>query len=407
MGIAPAVHVEGRIAAENILHIVLLPTHSGSLASSRSLPLLWMMGFCTRIVCYHIYYSFIFGIENNMVTDMDAGRYYAADDRYDNGMKYRRCGKSGIMLPELSLGMWHNFGSADRFDNMRSIAHYAFDHGITHFDLADNYGPVPGSAEENFGRLMKSSFAPYRDELFVSTKAGHDMWPGPYGTWNSRKHLIAGLDQSLKRMNLEYVDLFYSHRYDPQTPIEETLHALIDIVHSGKALYVGLSKYPKEQAIFAYGYLESNGVHCLTYQGRYNMLATEVDESGIIDDAAARDVGFVAFSPLAQGLLTDKYLNGIPEDSRVARGGFLKREQLTEGLLDVVARLNKVALDRGESLADMALAWILADSNITSVIVGASSVDQLGDNLQCLYSAPFSDEEINEIDSILKMLKQY
>lgn len=334
-------------------------------------------------------------------------RYVAAVDRYENGMKYRRCGESGVMLPELSLGMWHNFGSVDRFETVRAMAHYAFDHGINHFDLADNYGPVPGSAEENMGRLMKTSFAPHRDELFISTKAGHDMWPGPYGSWNSRKHLIAGLDQSLKRMNLDYVDVFYSHRYDPETPLDETLQTLVDIVRSGKALYVGISKYPKEQALYAYEFLENNNVHCLTYQGRFNMLTTDVDESGIIDDAAANGVGFVAFSPLAQGLLTDKYLHGIPSDSRIAKGGFLKKEQLTDEVVDVIARLNQIAICRGESLADMALAWLLADRNVTSVIVGASSVEQLGDSLQCLYSAPFSDEEISEIEFILRPLKTH
>ena len=329
----------------------------------------------------------------------------AAVDRYDSGMKYRRCGDSGVMLPELSLGLWHNFGSVDRYDNMKSVAHYAFDHGIVHFDLADNYGPVPGSAEENFGRLMRDSFAPHRDELFISTKAGHDMWCGPYGSWNSRKHLMSGLDQSLRRMGLDYVDVFYSHRYDPETPIEETLQALVDIVRSGKALYVGLSKYPKHQAMFAYDYLARRDVHCLVYQGRYNMLTTAVDDDGIIDDAAAAGVGFAAFSPLAQGLLTDKYLHGIPADSRVARGGFLKKEQLVPEVISVVSELNRIALDRGESLADMALAWLLADRNVTTVIMGASSVEQLGDNLQCLYSAPFSDEEIARIEGVLKLLK--
>lgn len=333
---------------------------------------------------------------------MDNTLYKADDNRYNNRMKYRRCGDSGILLPEISLGMWHNFGSVDNYDNCRKIAHYAFDNGITYFDLANNYGPVPGSAEETMGKLIKTSFAPYRDELIISTKAGHDMWPGPYGTWGSRKHLISSLDQSLKRMNLDYVDIFYSHRYDPETPIEETLQALVDIVKSGKALYAGISKYPKYKAQFAYDYLNQNNVRCLVYQGRYNMLNTDVDDEGIINDAATCGAGFVAFSPLAQGLLTDKYLNGIPANSRVAKGGFLKREQLTPEVLNTVEQLNDLALRRGQTLAEMALAWLLADSNVTSVIVGASSVEQLEDNLKCLDSEPFSDEEINEIEAILK-----
>lgn len=328
---------------------------------------------------------------------------YKADcDRYRNGMKYRRCGESGLLLPEISLGLWHNFGSADNFENCKKILHFAFDHGITHFDLADNYGPVPGSAEENFGRIMQTSFKPYRDEIVVSTKAGHDMWEGPYGSWGSRKHLLSGLDQSLKRLKLDYVDIFYSHRYDPETPIEETLQTLVDIVRSGKALYVGISKYPKYKARFAYDYLRRNNVPCLVYQGKYNMLTTDIDDENIITDAAENGAGFVAFSPLAQGLLTDKYLNGIPENSRIAKGGFLKREQLTPEILYIVEQLNRIALNRGNTLAEMALSWLLADSNVTSVIVGASSTEQLKENLRCLDTAPFSDEDINEIENILK-----
>lgn len=328
--------------------------------------------------------------------------YKADNERYRNGMKYRRCGESGLLLPEISLGLWHNFGSVDNFENCKKILHCAFDHGITYFDLADNYGPVPGSAEETFGRMMQTSFKPYRDEIVVSTKAGHDMWEGPYGSWGSRKHLISGLDQSLKRMKLDYVDIFYSHRYDPETPIEETLQALVDIVRSGKALYIGISKYPKYKAQFAYDYLRQNNVPCLVYQGRYNMLTTEVDDENIITDAAENGAGFVAFSPLAQGLLTDKYLNGIPENSRVAKGGFLKREQITPEILYIVEQLNRIALNRGNTLAEMALAWLLADSNVTSVIIGASSVEQLKENLRCLDVAPFSDEDITEIENILK-----
>ncbi len=332
-------------------------------------------------------------------------RYVAANDRYDNGMKYRRCGESGVLLPELSLGMWHNFGGDTTFESIRTMAHYAFDHGINHFDLANNYGPPPGSAEENMGRLIKSSFSTHRDELFISTKAGHDMWPGPYGTWNSRKHLVASLEQSLKRMNLDYVDVFYSHRYDPLTPVDETLQALADIVKSGKALYAGLSKYPKNEALYAYSFLSRQGVHCLAYQGRYNMLDTKADETGIIDDAAASGVGFVAFSPLAQGLLTDKYLQGVPPGSRMAQGNFLKRERLTPELLNALAGLNHIALCRGESLAGMALAWLLADPNVTTVIIGASSAAQLADSMQCLYSPPFTDEEISKIEAIMKQMK--
>ena len=246
--------------------------------------------------------------------------YSPAPERYDNGMKFRRCGQSGILLPEISLGLWHNFGDMNTFANSQAMAHYAFDRGITHFDLANNYGPSYGSAEETFGMIMKKSFMPYRDELFISTKAGHDMWPGPYGEWGSRKYLMSSLNQSLKRMNLEYVDIFYSHRYDPDTPLEETLQALVDIVRQGKALYVGISKYPKEAAEFAYKYLEERDVHCLLYQGRYNLFNREPEEEGILQQAKGNGTGFIAFSPLAQGLLTNRYLNGIPEDSRMQRG---------------------------------------------------------------------------------------
>lgn len=315
-------------------------------------------------------------------------------------MNYRRCGKSGILLPEISLGLWHNFGSVDRFENCLQMAHYAFDHGITHFDLANNYGPAPGSAEETFGQIMKKSFAPYRDELFISTKAGHDMWEGPYGSWGSRKHLMNSLDQSLKRMNLEYVDIFYSHRYDPDTPLEETLQMLVDMVRQGKALYVGISKYPAEAADFAYRYLKERDVHCLLYQGRYNMFNRE-PETDILQQAKENGTGFIAFSPLAQGLLTNRYLNGIPEDSRIARGGFLKKEQLTDEVLKKIAALNRVAEQRGQTLAEMALAWILKDELVTSVIIGASSVGQLADNLKALANTNFRPEELEAIHAIL------
>lgn len=327
--------------------------------------------------------------------------YKAADDRYDNKMKYRRCGKSGILLPEVSLGLWHNFGDTRPLEISREIACYAFDNGITHFDLANNYGPSYGSAESTFGQLMKKDFAPYRDEMFISTKAGYDMWQGPYGEWGSRKYLMASLDQSLKRMNLEYVDLFYSHRYDPQTPLEETMQALVDIVRSGKALYVGISNYPKEAEEFAYKYLEERDVKCLIYQGKLNMLNQEPLEEGIVDSAYDNGVGFIAFSPLAQGLLTDRYLNGIPAGSRMSEEKFLKSSMLTPNMLEKLTALNDLAMKRGESLASMSLAWILAQKGVTSVLVGASSVGQLANNIKSINSAKFSDEELAMIASIL------
>ncbi|MBQ8239263.1 MAG: aldo/keto reductase [Bacteroides sp.] len=329
--------------------------------------------------------------------------YSPAPDRYENGMKYRRCGKSGILLPEISLGFWHNFGDVDTLSNSMDMAHYAFDHGICHFDLANNYGPSYGSAEETFGLLMKKSFMPYRDELFISSKAGYDMWPGPYGNWGSRKYLMASLHQSLKRMNLEYVDLFYSHRYDPETPLEETLQALVDIVRQGKALYVGISRWPKEAAQVAYDYLAAHDVPCLIYQGCYNLFNREPEEMGVLKQAKENGAGFIVFSPLAQGLLTDRYLNGIPEDSRIAHGGHLKKEALTEKRLQQIKALNEIALRRGQTLAEMALAWILKDDYVTSVIIGSSSVNQLEKNLKALDSAPFSAEELEEMESICKI----
>lgn len=326
--------------------------------------------------------------------------YSPDNNRYDNGMKYRRCGRSGILLPEVSLGLWHNFGDVNTLSNALSMAHYAFDQGITHFDLANNYGPSYGSAEETFGMIMKKSLMPYRDELFISTKAGHDMWPGPYGNWGSRKYLMNSLDQSLKRMNLDYVDIFYSHRYDSETPLEETLQTLVDIVRQGKALYVGISKYPKEAAEFAYRYLEERDVHCLLYQGRYNLFNREPEEQGLLQQAKENGTGFIAFSPLAQGLLTNRYLNGIPEDSRIARGGFLKKEALTNEVLSKIKALDALAAQRGQTLAEMALAWVLKDDMVTSVIVGASSVAQLKDNLQGIKNTTFSAEEIEVINNI-------
>lgn len=327
--------------------------------------------------------------------------YSAAENRYECGMQYRRAGRSGVMLPAISLGLWHNFGDVDTLSLSRKKLHYAFDHGITHFDLANNYGPSYGSAEETFGQIMKSSFAPYRDELFISTKAGHDMWPGPYGNWGSRKHLTASLDQSLKRMNLDYVDVFYSHRYDPDTPLEETLQALVDIVRKGKALYVGLSKYPLDAYLFACRYLKERDVPCLLYQGRYSMLVREPESQGILNAVKENGSGFVAFSPLAQGLLTNRYLNGIPDDSRIARGGFLKKEALTPEVLGKIQALNERAAMRGQSLAEMALAWLLKNETVTSVIVGASSVEQLGDSLKTLNHLSFEEEELHAIEKIL------
>lgn len=311
-------------------------------------------------------------------------KYIADDNRYENGMEYRRCGRSGVMLPKVSLGFWHNFGAVDPYERSREITHYAFDHGITHFDLANNYGPPYGSAEETMGRLMDEDFRKYRDELFISTKAGYDMWPGPYGNWGSRKYLMASLDQSLRRMHLDYVDLFYSHRYDPETPLEETLQALVDIVRSGKALYVGISRWPLEASRFAFQYLKERDVPCLIYQGRLNMLDKEPMESGILELCREHGVGFISFSPLAQGLLTDRYLNGIPEDSRMSKEHFLKKEMLTDALLAQLRQWNEEALSQGMTLAEMALRWILEQQGVTSVLVGASSVKQLQRNLAAL-----------------------
>ena len=310
--------------------------------------------------------------------------YIADKNRYEGVMKYERCGRSGVLLPKVSLGFWHNFGSIDPFERSREITRYAFDHGITHFDLANNYGPVYGSAEETLGRLMDEDFRPYRDELFISTKAGYDMWPGPYGNWGSRKYLMASLDQSLQRMHLDYVDLFYSHRYDPDTPLEETLQALVDIVRQGKALYVGISRWPLEATRFAYQYLKERDVPLLIYQGRLNMLDREPLEEGILDFCVEAGIGFISFSPLAQGLLTDRYLKGIPEDSRMSKGKFLKKEMLTPELLAKLQAFNSEAERQGQTLAERALAWILQQPGVTSVLVGASSTAQLEKNLKCV-----------------------
>lgn len=324
--------------------------------------------------------------------------YKPATDRYDGKMRYRRCGRSGVLLPEISLGLWHNFGAVDPLSRSMDLIHYAFDHGITHFDLANNYGPHYGSAEETWGQAMRRSLHPFRDELFISTKAGYDMWPGPYGNWGSRKYLIASLDQSLKRMELEYVDLFYSHRYDPDTPLEETLQALVDIVRMGKALYVGISRWPKDATEFAIDYLRCHDTPCLIYQGRQNIFDREPERTGILDCIDGEGVGFIGFSPLAQGLLTDRYINAIPDDSRIALGGHLKATSLTSGMMEAIKALNAIAERRGQTLAEMALAWVLADRRVTSVIVGASSVAQLESNLKSISSPPFTDEELAEID---------
>jgi len=317
--------------------------------------------------------------------------YKADAKRYDGTMTYRRCGRSGVLLPKMSLGFWHNFGGVDPFERSREITRYAFDNGITHFDLANNYGPPYGSAEETFGRLMEEDFRPYRDELFISTKAGYDMWPGPYGNWGSRKYLMASLDQSLRRMNLDYVDLFYSHRYDPETPLEETLQALVDVVRQGKALYVGISRWPLEASRFAFRYLREQDVPCLIYQGRLNLLDREPQEEGILQLCQEEGVGFISFSPLAQGLLTDRYLNGIPQDSRMSKGKFLRPDMLTEDVLQKITRWNEVAASRGETLAEMALGWILHQQGVTSVLVGASSTAQLEKNLRSVNAAPFEE----------------
>ena len=326
--------------------------------------------------------------------------FIPSPSRYQR-MVYRRCGNSGIKLPVLSLGLWHNFGDITPFEQQQAILRAAFDAGITHFDLANNYGPSYGSAEETFGQIMRKSFSPFRDEMFISSKAGHDMWPGPYGEWGSRKYLIASLDQSLGRMNLDYVDLFYSHRFDPNTPLEETLQALVDIVKAGKALYIGISKYPPEAASFAYKYLKDRDVPCLIYQGRYNILNREPKTDGILEQAKGNGVGFISFSPLAQGLLSGRYLDGIPSDSRMAREYSLKSSTLTPELHSALVKLNEVAASRGQSLAQMALSWCLKDDLVTSVIVGASRVEQLEDDFKALKNTSFAPEELSEIDEIV------
>lgn len=326
--------------------------------------------------------------------------YLPSPARYDS-MTYNRCGRSGLRLPAISLGLWHNFGGVDTSENGRQIIHHAFDAGITHFDLANNYGPPPGSAEETFGRMLATDLSAYRDELIISTKAGYYMWPGPYGEWGSRKYLVSSLDQSLKRMGLGYVDIFYSHRPDPDTPLEETMMALDQLVRQGKALYIGLSNYSATRTEEAIAILRQLGTPCLIHQPRYSMLDRWV-EGGLLDVLDTHGVGCIAFSPLEQGLLTDRYLHGIPADSRAAKPtGFLKKEQVNEETIHKVRRLHEVATSRGQSLAQMAIAWLLKDPRVTSVLIGASSTQQLANNLKALDNTYFSEQELGDIDNIL------
>lgn len=311
-------------------------------------------------------------------------KYLADAHRYKNGMQYERCGRSGVLLPKVSLGMWHNFGSVDPYERSRAIVRYAFDNGITHLDLANNYGPAPGSAEETLGRIMDDDMRPYRDELFISTKAGYGMWEGPYGDWGSRKYLMSSLDQSLRRMHLDYVDLFYSHRYDPNTPLDETLQALVDIVRAGKALYVGISNWPLEALRYGIEYLKQHDTPLLIYQGKLNRLYRAPIEEGILQLCHESGVGFIAFSPLEQGLLTDRYLKGIPAGSRMSKGIFLREEMLTPELLEKIRKWNDEAAKEGKTLAAKSLQWILEQQGVTSVLVGASSVEQLERNLAAI-----------------------
>ena len=327
--------------------------------------------------------------------------YNAEETRYDK-MHYNRCGASGLLLPAVSLGLWHNFGSNGNFDNMTAMCQTAFDNGITHFDLANNYGPVYGAAEENFGRILKKSLGIYRDELVISTKAGYDMWPGPYGNWGSKKYLVASLNQSLTRMGLDYVDIYYHHRPDPDTPLEETAGALDGIVRSGKALYVGISNYNKEQTIAIAELFRKMGTPFIINQRNYSMFNRDIEKDGLKDYAAQNGIGIITFCPLAQGLLTDRYINGIPSDSRIKTDGrFLTENAVNEATLRKIVALNAIAKERGQSLAQMALAWILRDGDITSVLIGASRPSQIIDNVGMLNNTHFSDKERRRIDEIL------
>lgn len=327
--------------------------------------------------------------------------YQPDSNRYQKKMQYRKCGNSGIKLSALSLGLWHNFGDVDVVDNCKAILKTAFDNGITHFDLANNYGPPPGSAETNFGKILKEEFSGYRDEMIISSKAGYYMWPGPYGEWGSKKNLVASMDQSLKRMQLDYVDIFYHHRPDPDTPLEETMATLDLFVRQGKALYVGVSNYPADQAAKAFEILKQLGTPCLIHQPKYSMFERWV-EGGLLDVLEQYGVGCIPFSPLAQGLLTNKYLHGIPEGSRATKGVFLKPEQITDGKLNIIKQLNELAVSRNQTLAQMALAWLLKDKRVTSVLIGASRPEQLLDSMQCLDNLDFSAEELSKIETILK-----
>ncbi len=325
--------------------------------------------------------------------------YQAEETRYDQ-MEYIHCGKSGLKLPRLALGMWHNFGSSDSLENQKALLCGAFDRGITHFDIANNYGPIAGAAEENFGRILKSNLSAYRDELIISTKAGYGMWKGPYGDWGSRKYLMASIDQSLKRLGLDYVDIFYHHRPDPETPLEETMRALSDMVHQGKALYVGISNYNAEQTKRAVQILRKNGTPCLIHQMKYSMF-NRAPENGLLAVLKEEGVGSIAFCPLAQGLLTDKYLHGIPEGSRATKSVFLHESDVTPQVIDKVSRLNEVAARRGQTLAQMALSWVLRGNQVTTVLIGASKVKQIEDNVKIIGHLDFSEEEILTIEKIL------
>lgn len=331
---------------------------------------------------------------------MPNNTYTPATDRYSNSVGYNSCGNSGLKLPRISLGLWHNFGDIDNADEALRMIKFAFDHGITHFDLANNYGVPFGSAEANFGKILKSQFSSHRDEMIISTKAGHIMWEGPYGDGGSRKYLMASLNQSLRRMQIDYVDVFYSHRYDPNTPLEETMGALSDTVKQGKALYIGISKYPKDKAREAYRILNQNGTPCLIFQDKYNIFTRQIEQE-VLPLAQENGVGFIAFSPLAQGMLSDKYLSGIPDNSRAANAhGFLQKSQITPEMIEKISKLNCIAESRGQTLAQMALAWCLHQPQVNSVIVGTSSVKQLQDNVNSLKNLSFTNEELWSIGEL-------